>query len=83
EESLRRAAAGQDISQFKARCEQLTAREHEVLTVLMEGCSNKEVAARLYLSPRSVDAHRAAALAKLGVTCLVPASREYDILQSV
>ncbi|WP_261387185.1 response regulator transcription factor [Enterobacter hormaechei] len=83
EESLRRSAAWQDISRIKARFEQLTAREHEVLTVLMEGCSNKEAAARLNLSPRTVEAHRAAAFAKLGVSSLVQASRDYDKLQSV
>jgi len=83
EESQRRFAAWQDISQIKARFEQLTAREHEVLIVLMEGRSNKEAAARFNLSPRTVEAHRAAALTKLGVTSLVQASREYDKLQSV
>ncbi len=83
EESLRRSAARQDISRIKARFEQLTAREHEVLTVLMEGCSNKEAAARLNLSPRTVEAHRAAAFAKLGVSSPVQASRDYDKLQSV
>ena len=54
-----------------------------MLTVLMEGCSNKEAAARLNLSPRTVEAHRAAAFAKLGVSSLVQASRDYDKLQSV
>ncbi|MGX5098765.1 response regulator transcription factor [Enterobacter cloacae] len=82
-ESQRRFTVWQEISRLKARFEQLTAREHEVLIVLMEGCSNKEVAARLNLSPRTVEAHRAAAFAKLGVTSLVQASREYDKLQSV
>lgn len=83
EESQRRFADWQALSRIKARFEQLTAREHEVLAVLMEGLSNKEVAARLNLSPRTVEAHRAAAFAKLGVTSLVQASREYDKLQSV
>lgn len=83
EESQRRFANWQALSRIKARFEQLTAREREVLAVLMEGLSNKEVAARLNLSPRTVEAHRAAAFAKLGVTSLVQASREYDKLQSV
>ena len=83
EESQRRFADWQALSRIKARFEQLTAREREVLAVLMEGLSNKEVAARLNLSPRTVEAHRAAAFAKLGVTSLVQASREYDKLQSV
>ncbi|HED4182447.1 response regulator transcription factor [Enterobacter mori] len=83
EESQRRFADWQALSRIKARFEQLTAREHEVLAVLMEGLSNKEVAARLNLSPRTVEAHRAAAFAKLGVTSLVQASRVYDKLQSV
>lgn len=68
---------------MKALFEQLTAREHEVLCELMEGRSNKEVAARLNLSPRTVEAHRAALFAKLGVSSLVQAIREYDKLQSV
>lgn len=83
EESQRRFVAWQETSRVTARFEQLTAREHEVLTVLMEGLSNKEVAAKLNLSPRTVEAHRAAAFSKLGVSSLVQAIREYDKLQSV
>ena len=37
----------------------LTSRETEVLRGLAEGKSNKEVAARLGISPRTIDAHRA------------------------
>ena len=83
EESQRRFTAWQETARISARFAQLTAREHEVLSVLMEGCSNKEAAARLSLSPRTVEAHRAAAFAKLGVSSLVQAIREYDKLQSV
>lgn len=83
EESQRRTANWQERKRVKALFEQLTVREHEVLAELMEGRSNKEVAARLSLSPRTVEAHRAALFAKLGVSSLVQAIREYDKLQSV
>lgn len=83
EESQRRTANWQERKRVKALFEQLTARELEVLSELMEGRSNKEVAARLSLSPRTVEAHRAALFAKLGVSSLVQAMREYDKLQSV
>ncbi|MDK9586511.1 response regulator transcription factor [Lelliottia wanjuensis] len=83
EESQRRTANWQELKRVKALFEQLTAREHEVLAELIEGRSNKEVAARLNLSPRTVEAHRAALFAKLGVSSLVQAIREYDKLQSV
>lgn len=83
EESQRRTANWQELMRVKALFEQLTAREHEVLAELMEGRSNKEVAARLNLSPRTVEAHRASLFAKLGVSSLVQAMREHDKLQSV
>ena len=45
----------------------LSKRESEVVTVLMEGVLNKTAAHRLGLSPRTVEMHRAKALAKLGL----------------
>ncbi len=82
-ESQQRVVRWQEAKRVRALFEQLTAREHEVLLALMEGSSNKEVAARLNLSPRTVEAHRAAVFAKLGVSSLVQAIREYDKLPSV
>jgi DNA-binding NarL/FixJ family response regulator len=35
----------------------VTAREFEVLTLLADGLSNKEIAVRLYFSPRTVERH--------------------------
>ncbi|MCV2511679.1 LuxR C-terminal-related transcriptional regulator [Leclercia pneumoniae] len=83
EESTARMTRWQESRRVRILFEQLTAREHEVLKALMEGHSNKEVAQRLHLSPRTVEAHRAAVFTKLGVTSLVQAIREYDKLQSV
>ena len=45
----------------------LTMREVEILSLLAENLSNKEIAAKLRISPKTVDHHIAAVLAKLGV----------------
>ena len=46
----------------------LTAREMDVLAELGAGGSNREIAERLYLSPKTVGHHVSAILGKLGVT---------------
>ena len=48
--------------------EQLTRREREVAGLAASGVSNKEIAARLYLSARTVENHLQRIYAKLGVT---------------
>jgi DNA-binding CsgD family transcriptional regulator len=45
----------------------LTRRETEVLSLLAEGCSNAEIAKRLYISRRTAEHHVARILAKLGL----------------
>jgi DNA-binding CsgD family transcriptional regulator/tetratricopeptide (TPR) repeat protein len=42
----------------------MTHREFEVLSLLAEGLSNKEIGTRLFLSPRTVEKHVASLLAK-------------------
>ncbi len=46
---------------------ELSGREKEVLTLIVEGLTNPEIAARLYLSPSTIDSHRKNLLAKLNV----------------
>jgi len=46
----------------------LTQREHDILALLAEGRSNREIAQGLYLSEKTVKAHLAAIFRKLGVT---------------
>ncbi|MEP6758554.1 MAG: response regulator transcription factor [Actinomycetota bacterium] len=46
----------------------LTQREHDILALLAEGRSNREIAGALYLSEKTVKAHLAAIFRKLGVT---------------
>jgi DNA-binding CsgD family transcriptional regulator/tetratricopeptide (TPR) repeat protein len=45
----------------------VTEREHEVLTLLAEGLANKEIAARLFMSPRTVERHIANVTVKVGL----------------
>jgi DNA-binding NarL/FixJ family response regulator len=49
------ASAGEDLS----------VREREILKLLVDGCSNKEVASNLGISPKTVEGHRSAMMHKL------------------
>ncbi len=53
----------------------LTARQAEVLALLGEGLGNAAIAARLSVSPKTVDHHVSAILAKLGVRSRQEAAR--------
>jgi two-component system response regulator FixJ len=58
-----------------ARLQQLSPREWQILRGLLAGMSNKEVARRLDISPRTVEMHRANMMADLGVTALADVIR--------
>ncbi|MBF6129028.1 helix-turn-helix transcriptional regulator [Nocardia brasiliensis] len=45
----------------------LTAREREVLELVVQGCSTGEIAERLFISPLTVQAHLTAIFAKTGI----------------
>jgi DNA-binding CsgD family transcriptional regulator len=45
----------------------LTPREREIAKLVLEGCSSKDIARRLDISPRTVDVHRASLMRKYGV----------------
>ena len=54
-----------DAELSRQRLQKLTSREHEVLEQLVTGRSNKEIAARLGISPRTVEFHRAHVMEKM------------------
>lgn len=45
----------------------LTPREQEVMRILAEGLSSKEVSAKLFISPKTAENHRANIMRKLGL----------------
>ncbi|UCF32762.1 MAG: response regulator transcription factor [Phycisphaerales bacterium] len=55
-----------DRAEATARLATLTPRERDVLDLVVAGLLNKEIAAKLSLSPRTVEAHRAHIMEKMG-----------------
>ena len=52
-------------SRVKERMESLTARERQVLELVVDGASNKMIAAGLGISPRTVEIYRASVMSKM------------------
>jgi DNA-binding CsgD family transcriptional regulator len=57
----------------------LTPRQADVLALLAEGLTNAQIAARLQLSPKTVDHHVSAVLAKLDVPNREAAKASYEL----
>jgi DNA-binding CsgD family transcriptional regulator len=57
----------------------VSRREQEVLDCILQGCSNKEIAAKLNVAERTVKFHVSSLLAKFGVTDRVALSREASL----
>lgn len=66
--------------QARERHAQLSAREREVLGLIIEGLTNKEIGRALELSPRTVETHRANLFAKLEAESLAQLIRRYAAL---
>jgi two-component system response regulator FixJ len=72
-EAVKRAAAQlfntpdhlDDVSTIRARLEELTDRERQVLSGVVAGLANKTIAYDLNISPRTVEVHRANVMAKM------------------
>ncbi|MFI7413057.1 AAA family ATPase [Streptomyces sp. NPDC049627] len=57
-----------DAHALQARSASLTSRQRQIVRLVAQGATNKEVAAQLYLSPRTVDYHLRRVFERLGIT---------------
>lgn len=55
----------QQQQEFSRRADELTPREREVMELVIDGRHNREIAATLGISPRTVEVHKARMMAKL------------------
>lgn len=58
------------FADFSARVVKLTPRERQVLTLIVEGRANRQIAEALVLSRKTVETHRANLISKTGVESL-------------
>lgn len=86
-----KAAMAQYSSQSARRVEQqalqerigtLTAREREILDLVIDGMSTKEMARRLEISPRTVEVHRSRIMRKMDMKTLRDTLRIVLVLRS-
>ena len=86
EDSLRRAArrpeTGFDHAEIAARAAGLSAREREVMDLVVAGHPNKGVAHRLGIAIRTVEIHRARVMEKLGARNLSELVRMAILLEN-
>ena len=54
-----------DVAELQARLARLSAREHEVLTLLLSGMKNRDVAEHLGIAEKTVKVHRSRVMEKM------------------
>ena len=64
--ATRRKAATETVSTLAANYAELSERQRQVMDLVAEGMANKNIAARLGISPRTVEFYRAKVMEKMG-----------------
>jgi two-component system response regulator FixJ len=84
----RAVAAGQELrskenerQELIARLAELSPRQKEVMHLVVDGLSNKEIALRLGISPRTVENYRAWVMERMGAANLAALVRKVLIIE--
>lgn len=64
-----------------ARMAELSPRQHEVMQLVAKGLSNKQIAMRLQISPRTVENYRAWVMERLGATNVADLVRKVLVVE--
>lgn len=67
----------EETQEVMLQLDRISGREREVLELVADGLSSKEIARQLDLSPRTIEVHRANLFSKLGVDSLADLIRFY------
>ncbi len=79
---LRARVEKNERAQLKSRLSELSPRQLEVMQLVAEGFSNKEIAQRLEISPRTVENYRAWVMEKMGARNLAELVRKVMLLNA-
>jgi two-component system response regulator FixJ len=63
-------AKEEEVTALRNRIAELSPRQREVMELLIDGLSNKEIGRELRISPRTVETYRAFVMAKMGASSL-------------
>lgn len=81
EVSARQCAENKQRQAFQARLDTLTRREREVMALVIDGQSNKDIARLLDISHRTVEQHRSRLMEKIGVNSVLELVTKYQSAQ--
>lgn len=70
-------------ARIRQRLESLSGRERQVLDCLLEGMANKQIAAALTLSPRTVEVHRSHIMRKMQARSIAELINQYCLQHSI
>jgi len=76
-----RRSKDSEVSSLRARYEDLSSREKEVMALVTTGLMNKQIAGRLSLSEVTVKIHRGSAMRKMGARTLADLIKMAEILR--